>query len=41
MPLPDDWVVRLARRLFARGTSPSQAMIHDECASGSGPPSSS
>jgi RNA polymerase sigma-70 factor (ECF subfamily) len=30
MPLPDDSVVRLARRLLARGSSPSQAMIHDE-----------
>ena len=30
MPLPDDSVVRLARRLLARGSSPSQALIHDE-----------
>jgi RNA polymerase sigma-70 factor (ECF subfamily) len=30
MPLPDDSVVRLARRLLASGTSPSQALIQDE-----------
>ena len=30
MPLPDDSVVRLARRLLAHGSSPSQALIHDE-----------
>ena len=30
MPLPEDSVLRLARRLLARGSSPSQALIHDE-----------
>ncbi|MGP0066489.1 MAG: sigma-70 family RNA polymerase sigma factor [Isosphaeraceae bacterium] len=30
MPLPEDSVLRLARRLLASGTSPSQAMIRDE-----------
>ena len=30
MPLPEDSVLRLARRLLAGGTSPSQAMIRDE-----------
>ena len=30
MPLPEDSVLRLARRLLASGTSPSQALIRDE-----------
>ncbi len=30
MPLPDDSVVRLARRLLAHGSNPSQALIRDE-----------
>jgi RNA polymerase sigma-70 factor (ECF subfamily) len=30
MPLPDDSVVQLARRLLASGTSPSHALIRDE-----------
>jgi len=30
MPLPDDSVVRLARRLLAHGSSPSQSLIRDE-----------
>ncbi len=30
MSLPEDSVLRLARRLLASGTSPSQALIRDE-----------